>query len=48
MYEDKLERLLEKLFTDNDIEEVSVIKKGVYPKQTFSCCCTYNYTAYGG
>jgi hypothetical protein len=47
MYDDKLERLLEKLFTDDDVGEVSVLKKGVY-KQTSSCCCTYNYTAYGG
>lgn len=45
-----LERLLGKLFMDeidSGAEEIAIFKGKRIPK-TSSCCCTYNYTAFGG
>jgi hypothetical protein len=45
----KLERLLEKLFEDDEesgLEDIVVLKKPIRPLETHSDCCSYNYSAY--
>ena len=48
----KLEKLLEKLFEDDDesmtAEDVVVLERHILPKPFTVSCCTYNYAIYGG